>query len=80
MVIALHNIAVEHEYLKQFQHSLTHYKKAKDFAQSALGAEHIMSKKMEMVFQQAAIKVFTFCKLIVDIDFRFTREANDKKE
>jgi len=29
---------------------LTHYKKAKDFAQSALGAEHIMSKKMEMVF------------------------------
>jgi tetratricopeptide (TPR) repeat protein len=32
MVIALHNIAVEHEYLKQFQQSLTHYKKAKDFA------------------------------------------------
>ena len=32
MVIALHNIAVEHEYLKQYQHSLTHYKKAKDFA------------------------------------------------
>lgn len=50
MVIALHNIAVEHEYLKQYQHSLTHYKKAKDFAQSALGADHIMSKKMEMVF------------------------------
>lgn len=61
MVIALHNIAVEHEYLKQviiacfnfiqFQHSLTHYKKAKDFAQKALGNDHIMSKKMDMVFQ-----------------------------
>ena len=57
MVIALHNIAVEHEYLKQYQHSLCHYKKAKDFSHSALGADHIMSKKMEMVFQQAAIKV-----------------------
>jgi len=57
MVIALHNIAVEHEYLKQFQQSLTHYKKAKDFAQSSLGQEHIMSKKMDLVFQQAAIKV-----------------------
>ena len=32
MVIALHNIAVEHEYLKQYQQSLTHYKKARDFA------------------------------------------------
>lgn len=57
MVIALHNIAVEHEYLKQFQQSLTHYKKAKDFAQSSLGPEHIMSKKMDLVFQQAAFKV-----------------------
>jgi tetratricopeptide (TPR) repeat protein len=50
MVIALHNIAVEHEYLKQFQQSLTHYKKAKDFAQSSLGSDHIMSKKMDLVF------------------------------
>ncbi len=68
MVIALHNIAVEHEYLKQYQHSLTHYKKAKDFAQSALGSEHIMSKKMEMVFQQAAVKVNFFKTQLYNID------------
>lgn len=46
-----------------------------------MGAEHIMSKKMEMVFQQAAIKVGAGCLLyIVKIDFRFTGEADDKKE
>jgi hypothetical protein len=58
MVIALHNIAVEHEYQKQYQQSLTYYKKARDVARQALGAEHIMSKKMDAVFQQAAMKIY----------------------
>ena len=50
MVIALHNIAVEHEFLKQFSLSLIHYQKAKDFALSALGADHVMAKKMDLVY------------------------------
>ena len=32
MICALHNIAVEHEFLKQYTVSLTYYQKSRDFA------------------------------------------------
>jgi len=57
MVIALHNIAVEHEYMKQYSQSLLNYKKAKEFAATSLGADHVMTKKMDMVYLQASQKV-----------------------
>ena len=37
MIIALHNIAVEYEYLKQYQSALLTYQKARDFAFKFLG-------------------------------------------
>ena len=37
MIIALHNIAVEYEYLKQYQSSLICYQKARDFSFKTLG-------------------------------------------
>ena len=43
MIIALHNIAVEYEYLKQFQSALLTYQKARDFSYSYLGKEHMFS-------------------------------------
>ena len=49
MVIALHNISVEHEYLKQYPQSLANYKRAKDFSESTLGVDHVMSKKMDLI-------------------------------
>ncbi len=57
MVIALHNIGVENEFLKQYQQSLSFYTKAKMFAESALGAEHGMTKKMESVLVEAETKI-----------------------
>lgn len=32
MICALHNIAVEHEFLSQYTISLTYYQKSRDFA------------------------------------------------
>ena len=37
MIIALHNIAVEYEYLKQYSSALICYQKARDFAVKTLG-------------------------------------------
>jgi hypothetical protein len=54
MVIALYNIAAEHEHLKQFTSSLIHYEKAKNFSETLLGKSHSMTKKMTDVLQDAS--------------------------
>lgn len=57
MVIALHNIAVEYEYLKQFQSALLTYQKARDFAVKLLGDSHPFSIKMDNVLEESAHKI-----------------------
>jgi len=57
MIIALHNIAVEYEYLKQYQSSLLTYQKARDFAFKLLGEDHPFSNKMDLVLEESAVKI-----------------------
>ena len=57
MIIALHNIAVEYEYLKQYQSALLTYQKARDFANKLLGPTHMFSVKMEKVLEESASKI-----------------------
>lgn len=57
MIIALHNIAVEYEYLKQYQSALLTYKKASDFANKMLGEEHPFTTKMDAVLEESSEKV-----------------------
>lgn len=57
MIIALHNIAVEYEYLKQYQSSLLTYQKARDFAFKLLGETHNFSQKMDHVLEESAVKI-----------------------
>lgn len=57
MVIALHNIAVEYEYLKQYESSLLTYQKARDFSFKLLGEGHPFSEKMDRVLQESAVKI-----------------------
>ena len=57
MICALHNIAVEHEFLKQYTVSLTYYQKSRDFAVQTLGTEHPMTLKMDKVYFEAAEKI-----------------------
>ena len=57
MIIALHNIAVEYEYLKQYQSSLLTYQKARDFAFKLLGPVHPFSEKMDRVLEESAVKI-----------------------
>lgn len=57
MIIALHNIAVEYEYLKQFQSALLTYQKARDFAMKMLGEAHPFSEKMDTVLEESAMKI-----------------------
>lgn len=57
MICALHNIAVEHEFLKQYVSALKYYQKSRDLALRLLGPKNPMSLKMDRVFQEAAIKI-----------------------
>lgn len=57
MICALHNIAVEHEFLKQYTVSLTFYQKSRDFAVQTLGESHPMTQKMDKVYFEAAEKI-----------------------
>lgn len=57
LVAALHNIAVEHEYLQQFTISLQYYQKSRDFSVQTLGPSHPMSVKMDKVYIEAATKI-----------------------
>jgi hypothetical protein len=57
MICALHNIAVEHEFLKQYTVSLTFYQKSRDFAVRTLGEHHAMTQKMDRVYFEAAEKI-----------------------
>lgn len=57
LVIALHNIAVEYEYLKEYQSAIHMYSKAKDYATKYLGSSHMFTKKMEGVLSDSAVKI-----------------------
>lgn len=57
LVIALHNIAVEYEFLKQYDTALHSYKKAKDTASAYLGEEHPFTQKMDRVLQESQDKM-----------------------
>ena len=57
MIIALHNIAVEYEYLKQYQSSLLTYQKARDFAFKLLSEGHPFAIKMDRILEDSAMKI-----------------------
>jgi len=57
MICALHNIAVEHEFLKQYTISLNYYQKSRDLAVRTLGEKSPMTQKMDKVFYEAAMKI-----------------------
>ena len=57
MIIALHNIAVEYEYLKQYESALLTYQKARDFAFKLLGEAHPFSVKMDRILEESAVKI-----------------------
>ena len=57
LCIAYHNIAVEQEFLKQYQASLNSYAKAAQSACKYLGSEHPMTQNMNEVLNQATKKI-----------------------
>jgi len=57
LCIAYHNIAVEQEFLKQYQASLNSYAKAAQSAHKYLGADHPMTQNMNEVLSQATKKI-----------------------
>ena len=57
LCIAYHNIAVEQEFLKQYQASLNSYAKAAQSAHKYLGPEHPMTQNMNEVLNQATKKI-----------------------
>lgn len=57
MIIALHNIATEYEYLKMYQSALLTYQKAKDFSFKFLGPQNGFSIKMDKILQESALKI-----------------------
>jgi len=57
VVIALHNIAVEYEYLKQYHSAIHSYTKAHDHAKKYLGKEHPFAAKMENVLNESSKKI-----------------------
>ena len=57
LCIAYHNIAVEQEFLKQYQASLNSYAKAAQSAMKYLGEAHPMTSNMNEVLNQATRKI-----------------------
>ena len=57
LCIAYHNIAVEQEFLKQYQASLNSYSKAAQSAQKYLGDAHPMTSNLSDVLNQATNKI-----------------------
>lgn len=57
LCIAYHNIAVEQEFLKQYQASLNSYAKAAQSASKYLGEPHPMTQNMNEVLTQATKKI-----------------------
>ena len=57
LCIAYHNIAVEQEFLKQYQASLNSYAKAAQSALKYLGDMHPMTQNMNEVLTQATTKI-----------------------
>lgn len=57
LCIAYHNIAVEQEFLKQYQASLNSYAKAAQSASKYLGEGHPMTQNMNEVLTQATKKI-----------------------
>ena len=57
LICALHNIAVEHEFLKQYVIALNYYQKSRDLSARVLGIHNPMTMKMDKVFHDAAQKI-----------------------
>lgn len=57
VVIALHNIAVQYEYLNQYQSAIHTYQKAFDYSKKHLGSAHPFTQKMEKVLQESTTKI-----------------------
>lgn len=57
VVIALHNIAVQYEYLHQYQSAIHTYQKSYDYSRKNLGAAHAFTQKMEKVLQESTQKI-----------------------
>ena len=57
LCIAYHNIAVEQEFLKQYNACLRSYRKAVDCARKYLGEGHPMTNNLEDVYESATKKI-----------------------
>ena len=57
VVIALHNIAVQYEYLNQYQSAIHTYQKSFDYSRKHLGDSHPFTQKMEKVLQESTSKI-----------------------
>lgn len=57
LICALHNLAVEHEFLQQYSMALQYYQKSRDMAVKVLGPQHPMTLKMDRVYFEAAKKI-----------------------
>jgi tetratricopeptide (TPR) repeat protein len=57
LCIAYHNIAVQHEFLKNYDAALTNYKKAYDYGSKFLVATHSLTKNMGEVYSSAMGKI-----------------------
>ena len=57
MICAYHNIAVQHEFLKQYALALTYYQKCRDFSVLSLGVDSPLTQKMDKVYFEAADKI-----------------------
>lgn len=57
VVIALHNIAVQYEYLNQYQSAIHTYQKSYDYSKKYLGPGHSFTQKMEKVLHESTTKI-----------------------
>ena len=53
----MHNIAVQYEYLNQYQSAIHTYQKSFDYSKKHLGLGHPFTAKMEKVLQDSTTKI-----------------------
>ena len=70
LVIAYHNIAVEHEFLKDFKIALEFYKLAWETGQEKLGSDHplTVSANTDYIKAEQAIQDYELSAIVKDID------------
>ena len=70
LVIAYHNVAVEHEYLKEFKASLEFYKLACETAEKHLGPDHPLTRSASSDYKKAerAIQDHELLSVVKDIN------------